>query len=119
MPRQLSNFTTSQAVTGSFAAGRGIRRLTRPVVAYIIGEPTTYAGFGTFCCGDPDTKEAVREVQRTAERLHTGNTTMTQMPVVVRMTPVKPSGIAASIDARPSLPSPGLQNATSSPSGGT
>lgn len=83
MPRQLSNFTTSQAVTGSFAAGRGIRRLTRPVVAYIIGEPTTYAGFGTFCCGDPDTEEAVREVQRTAERLHTGNTTMTQTPVVV------------------------------------
>ncbi len=74
---------TSQATTGSLVAGRGIRRLTKPVVAYIIEQPTAYEGFATFRCGDANTEEAVREVQQTAGRLYTNTTTMTQTPVVV------------------------------------
>ncbi|HXR28918.1 MAG TPA: SEC-C metal-binding domain-containing protein [Solirubrobacteraceae bacterium] len=72
--------TPTDAVSG----GRGVRRLTGPVFAYVLeGEkPLRYAGFKSFSCGDP-ALEAVEEVQDTVRRLSEGNLRVTQTPVVV------------------------------------
>jgi hypothetical protein len=76
---------TGQTTTSGGATAQGVRRLIGPVYAHILDldSPTRYEGFATFCCGDPSTYEAVQEVQRTAQRLYTGTTEMTQTPVIV------------------------------------
>jgi SEC-C motif len=83
VPRTSSH--PARPATRRRSTARGVRRLTGPVHAYILDhdEPRRYEGFTTFNAGDPSTEEAVREVHRTAERLHAGTTTMIQTPVVV------------------------------------
>jgi hypothetical protein len=69
------------------AAGRipapGVRRLTGPVRAHVLGDPAAYPALAALRCGDARSDIAAREVEQTAARLVAGTTTMAQTAVVV------------------------------------
>jgi SEC-C motif len=64
--------TNSSSETRLRTAGRGVRRLTRPVYARIVTDPSSYKGFSTIRVGDAATSRSTREVQTTARLLSKG-----------------------------------------------
>ena len=65
------------------AVAPGVRRLTGPVRAHVLREPSAYRALAALRCGDARSDTAVREVEQTAARLVAGATTMAQTAVVL------------------------------------
>jgi hypothetical protein len=64
--------TTEEAIARARRPGHDARERWGSLRARVISEPTEYAQFGNFSCGDPATSRSVREVQATIRMLHAG-----------------------------------------------
>ena len=64
--------STEEAIARARRPGREVRSLSGLVRAQVISEPTEYAQFASFSCGDPASSRSVREVQATIRMLHAG-----------------------------------------------
>jgi hypothetical protein len=84
------------------AAASGVRRLTGPVRAHVLRDPTAYPALAALRCGEVRSETAVREVEQTAARLVAGTTTMAQTAVVLEDDSGQLLGYA-SVHSRPPL----------------
>jgi len=75
--------TTEEALARARRPGREARARWGLLRARVISEPTEYAQFATFSCGDPATSRSVREVQATIRMLHAGRLDPAPTVVVV------------------------------------
>jgi hypothetical protein len=93
----------SPAHTGARrASAPGVRRLTGPVRAHVLGDPAAYPALASLRCGDASSETAAREVEQTAARLVARTTTMAQTAIVVEDDSGAPLGYA-SVHRRPPL----------------